>query len=522
MTMPALSDEENARLYAQAMARGYAPPAPAAPASAPLDAGLAALQNPQPAAPQRPMSAGMDLSAMPPSSLSNAHTKPPGWSDPTRALAPEQTVGYSGPPPGAGMAPQSAPPQPAMLSTTTGGASTQKGIKLSEQTKRAEADMFRAGEREAKLQEEGQPRVQGARVAGMNAEIEAMQASNATAQRQSDEHAAKLAEKRAALDAMNDDIANEKVDPGRWFHDASVVQKIGAVIAMVAGGFQGGYSHTPNEGAKLVRGLIDDDVAAQRDNIQSKRAAVAEKSKLYDMTKTAFHDETERSAAARLGGLAVVQKQADLALTVASDPLERAKIEAMKRDVAKEQMQLGAHLDSLTADKTTTHSSTTSAPNPAAGASVVDPKLLVTGPDGRQFVANTETEAKTLRTQSAATSNIQANIDKALQLRKQISLTSPLEARNVVKQLKSLQAETAQLVTVQRGQGAMSKGDQEVADQAVGAMVPDIFDQLGMGASEKVLESTRTRFLEQFDRAAASQSGGRPWTPPAPHAGGRR
>ncbi len=117
-----------------------------------------------------------------------------------------------------------------------------------------------------------------------------------------------------------------------------------------------------------------------------------------------------------------------------------------------------------------------------------DDSLLIKMPDGKTYKAPDKETANKLRTNLGFTLQIQSNLNRALAIRKNASAVDMLNPHSEARmELKSLKAETAQVVTVRRGQGAMSAGDQAVADDAIGAM--DGF----MSSNDKVLKSTLQR-----------------------------
>ncbi len=166
--------------------------------------------------------------------------------------------------------------------------------------------------------------------------------------------------------------------------------------------------------------------------------------------------------------------------------------------IEKGEMAAKDQMDKVLALKSTYEQMMHYKPFTTGGGAAVQPKgLNIKLPDGRTVRAPNEAKYNEITTKVGQVSNIQANIDRALSLRKganAIELANPYSA--VRKQLESLQAETAQLVTVARGQGAMSAGDQEVANTAIGSMTGL------MGSNDDVLRSTRTRFGEQVVRDA--------------------
>ncbi len=124
------------------------------------------------------------------------------------------------------------------------------------------------------------------------------------------------------------------------------------------------------------------------------------------------------------------------------------------------------------------------------------PQMLIRMPDGSTRVAPTKESYEGATKAIGFTQNIRSNIEKALAIRKNASsyeLANPVSS--VSKRLVSLQKDTEQLVTVRRGQGAMSKGDEEVAQGALGQ-----FDSFWNGsANEDVMRGASERESQHLE-----------------------
>lgn len=69
-------------------------------------------------------------------------------------------------------------------------------------------------------------------------------------------------------------LANTKIDDKRWFRNASTGQKIGAWVAAIVGGLVAGRTGGPNTGLQNILKMIDDDVDAQKFELQNKQQAL--------------------------------------------------------------------------------------------------------------------------------------------------------------------------------------------------------------------------------------------------------
>jgi hypothetical protein len=360
-----LTADENAALIqrlgwtdppAQAPPPAPAPVAPYQAAPAPLDQALADA-NGGAARPQTPI-----VTPSRPGAPPNAHV--PGDYSRT-ALAPEQTQAFTGPPPGA-PAPQSQgyafPESSGGGGAVSGGSSrtVQKGIKPSDETK-AMLDASTVTALDANAQEQaGQRGLTAAKAEGSREQAK-LYGEQANAERvlasESDEQ---LGRKRAHLDQMIADVQGDKVDPERFWHTRSTGQRIGIALAMIAGGFAGGWNGTGKNGAAdMLDRAVQNDIHAQEENLANKRAGVQQQSQLYEMARGEFHDRAERMRAMHVTALAQVGKQIDARIAEASDPIEAARLKEARAGIFAKAGESRLRLDEMGADRvsTTTHSS---------------------------------------------------------------------------------------------------------------------------------------------------------------------
>lgn len=72
------------------------------------------------------------------------------------------------------------------------------------------------------------------------------------------------------------ELANTKIDRGRWWHSRSTAEKIAGIIGAMAGGLTAPYRGGRNDGIAMLMKAVDDDVADQKAEIASKREALAD------------------------------------------------------------------------------------------------------------------------------------------------------------------------------------------------------------------------------------------------------
>lgn len=321
-----------------------------------------------------------------------------------------------------------------------------------------------------------------------------------TARREGDREAAmrgaqiKLEE---AVDAVNN---SPEITP--W-HGKSDASRFMAILGVALGGAAAARTGGQNQALAILDKAIDQNIEAQKANLAAKRGVAAERRSVLGALREQFGDERQAEAAAKvaylsraemeLKGLAAQSKNKDVQAR-ATELLAELQDKRAQRMLQFQQLEQG-NLHEV-------YRSGGYVGGGAGGSQPVDAGRLVRMPDGTVRIMPTVDEGKKAREGAGVVSNIQANLDEALRIRKEASpldLLNPYSATS--KRLASLQSETAQMVTVARGQGAMSKGDQEVADNAIGSMTGIL------GSNDEVLKSTRDRFGKQFERGVTAAGG---------------
>lgn len=74
----------------------------------------------------------------------------------------------------------------------------------------------------------------------------------------------------SALDAETKEYQTQKIDPNRIWHNSSLGGKISAAIGIVLGGIGGGMTHSPNAALGVIKDLTDNDIEAQKADINNK------------------------------------------------------------------------------------------------------------------------------------------------------------------------------------------------------------------------------------------------------------
>jgi hypothetical protein len=84
---------------------------------------------------------------------------------------------------------------------------------------------------------------------------------------------AALAPKIQHMNEQRESLANMKVDPEHYWKEKSGFSRVVAVIASALGGWNAGVTGGPNRPYEMIRGAINDDIDAQKANIQVAKSA---------------------------------------------------------------------------------------------------------------------------------------------------------------------------------------------------------------------------------------------------------
>ena len=299
----------------------------------------------------------------------------------------------------------------------------------------------------------------------------------------------------AKMQEATDTAGKAEVNPDRYFQDKGTFGRIASAIGVALGGGIAAANGGRNIVADQVDSAIQRDIDAQKANISLKQQNVHNQSSMLGSYREAFGDERLADLAFEQGAREIAIQKAQTLAMQSQNPLIQANADALVAQMRQAQEKTRMDFERMAYVQAHLVGG-------AGAGSHINAANLVKMPDGRVVAVGTAQEGEKARGMSGATANIQANIDEALQIRKgasAVDLANPYSS--VSKKLKSLKAETAQIVTVARGQGAMSKGDQEVADNAMGAM-----DGL-MDNNDEVLRDSKSRWGQQLDRSVKAMGG---------------
>ena len=134
----------------------------------------------------------------------------------------------------------------------------------------------------------------------------------------------------ADMDELRADIAKTKIDPSQYWSKGSGFGQALSLLSVAIGGFAKGWSggRLENTGLKMLDQAIDRDIAAQRDNLTTKRGLLAESQSVFSMARQRFGDD---QAAAEF----TKARQNEMLKNAAARYQGEARTEAMSANAAK-------------------------------------------------------------------------------------------------------------------------------------------------------------------------------------------
>lgn len=300
----------------------------------------------------------------------------------------------------------------------------------------------------------------------------------------------------AKLDEVTNAAASGRIDENAVMNAKGAGGRFAAAIGIILGGGlvgQGGR----NPALDIINDEIARSIDVQKANLHLAQQGVSNQQNLLGHYREVFGDERMAEMAFENSARQVAIQQLQAGVAKAQSPIIAANAQAGIAQIKQAQLKTQAEFEKMSF----VHAQMVGGSAPT-GAASVQRSLEVKMPDGRTLLAPTEQEGKELRAKVGAASNIQANIDRALLLRSKASVSDLINPYSLVrKQLASLEAESKQLVTVYRDQGAMSKGDADVATDALGSMTGVLSN------NDTVLKDTKARFGQGLETIAKSLGG---------------
>lgn len=180
-----------------------------------------------------------------------------------------------------------------------------------------------------------------------NAEHQAAVYSHLVDQQQAQEQkrAGILSQDIADREKMMSDIRSEKIDPNRIFEGpGGGFRKIAGVLAVALGGYAQGLRGGPNTALEIINKSIDDDVASQRANLETKKGLLDSKSSLFAQKMQMYGDERAAALATKQDVLAGAIATAEAAMGDAKTDQEKARAGTVLGGLQKQHADLERQL----------------------------------------------------------------------------------------------------------------------------------------------------------------------------------
>jgi hypothetical protein len=131
-----------------------------------------------------------------------------------------------------------------------------------------------------------------------------------------------LNDKTAQLETLIQKTSAMTVDPNRYFANKSTGQKIGMMISVILGGMN---SNGQNQALQAMFKLVDQDIQAQKDNIQIAKQGVDEQKGLLSMYRQNFESSTQAEKAAHIASLDYLKTKLAAEASKSNNPMIMAK-----------------------------------------------------------------------------------------------------------------------------------------------------------------------------------------------------
>ena len=140
----------------------------------------------------------------------------------------------------------------------------------------------------------------------------------------------------AQMDTMKADIAATKIDPSQYFSKGNAFGNVLSLLAVALGGYAEGYSggRLKNNALAMLQNSIDNDIAAQKANLDNKKSALGAAQSIYGLARQQFGDDQQASEFTRA-------RQNDVLKTQALRFASEGRTEAIRANATKLAEHLG-------------------------------------------------------------------------------------------------------------------------------------------------------------------------------------
>lgn len=294
-------------------------------------------------------------------------------------------------------------------------------------------------------------------------ELDAAQmASDANAER------AQVETQRRARDAAIDEmVANSKINPGRYMSSQGPMSRI--VMAIGAG--LGGYAQATGGGANpmldMIQKNIDRDIAAQEQDLSSKKFKVNNMTNAIAEGMKAGMNLQQAKAAARIVALQGAQHQLEAQASLSDSDIVQARKKEMNAGLEDIKNKFRMDLEGMSYSPA--HMVGGAAPSKKQDD--LDKRFVPTGPNGEGFMARTEKEGEKGRALMMAKLNLVPKINRAIELYNKTNFAErglgPTFSDDV-SELGSLAGQIGAGLKEQKELGTWDNGSKELAQDIAG------------------------------------------------------
>lgn len=298
--------------------------------------------------------------------------------------------------------------------------------------------------------------------------------------------------------------AQEKIDPDAA--KGGLGAQIFSALAVAMGQFGASLNGGTNTALAIVNGNIDRRIAAQRDNIANAGKALDRETSLYKDNLAEFGDKQRATLATKVAYLDQAKAMADGQYALAKSTANEGQYHALVAGIEEQRAKAADDFAKLTHTQVATQGSQTYRPaqvTGGAGGAGMKGKDALYVPTLGGYARDAET-ARKLNTHGAMRTQINEDLHEMHGLLTEAkglnSVTDYGRMQEVRQRIDALRSGVLQKTTVLAEQGAMSKGDQSIAEVRSG--LESVDPQLKTGAQIERMQKGLVSVAKSHQRDA--------------------
>lgn len=200
------------------------------------------------------------------------------------------------------------------------------------------------------------------------------------------------------------DLEGKKIDPNRSWKNKNAGQKVGSIIGLMLGTFGAALTKGPNYAMQMLDKESDDDIDAQKQEIAKTKDLIGLKNNGIAQLMARGASERQAEAATRINRYEQFQTMVRAQALKSDSEVVRAEAEKAVAAIEQKKAAELANLHLATQDRVQIQM----APNAGLSKQQQEYNALLVGlPGGGTAVASSESDAKEMKTQSAAVMTVQ-------------------------------------------------------------------------------------------------------------------